>query len=120
MAGWTNRPGIDFGGLTSSENAWVTAGEALADSGALEFVIQSSGELAHRTMVVGEVPSGDVDGVNVTFTLANTPSTGSVILFVNGSRRRSGAGNDYTISGLMITMLSAPLTNSVLLADYHY
>lgn len=65
-----------------------------------------------------EAPSGAIDSSNVTFTLANTPITGSVKLYLNGSRQNTGAANDYTISGVTITYNTAPPTGSVLLADY--
>ena len=67
-----------------------------------------------------EVPSGLINGSNTTYTLANTPVSGSVKLFLNGVRLYAGAGNDYTISGTTITMASAPDTGSTLLADYRY
>lgn len=56
---------------------------------------------------VQEVPSGTINGVNVTFTLANTPEDAlSVLLFVNGIFQRRTT--DYTISGATITFVSAP------------
>ena len=70
------------------------------------------------TEVDSESPSGAIDGSNVTFTLANTPISGSVKLYLNGARQNVGAANDYTISGATITYNTAPLTNSVLLCDY--
>jgi hypothetical protein len=75
---------------------------------------------ADSSFADGEVPSGTVDGNNVTFTLAATPITGSLHLYVNGVRMKSGVGNDYTISTDTITFATAPLTGSVLLADYRY
>ena len=54
-----------------------------------------------------ETPSGLVDGANLAFTLANTPKTGTEDVYVNGVLQESGAGNDYTISGVTITMLFA-------------
>jgi len=68
--------------------------------------------------VAEEVPTGAINGSNTAFTLANTPVAGSVVLYLNGIRLRSGAGNDYTISGANITMLYAPATGDVLLATY--
>jgi hypothetical protein len=61
----------------------------------------------------GEVPVG---GPTI-FTLANIPIAGSLALYNNGVRLRIGAGNDYTLSGLAITML---VTAGSLLADYRY
>lgn len=71
------------------------------------------------TSVVEETPSGTIDGINVTFTLAHTPTAGTVRLFLNGARQQAGGG-DYTISGATITFNSAPPTGSILLADYQY
>ncbi|MEW6060351.1 MAG: hypothetical protein AB1600_00280 [Bacteroidota bacterium] len=68
--------------------------------------------------VAEEVPTGAINGSNTAFTLANPPVAGSVVLYLNGIRLRSGAGNDYTISGVNITMLYAPATGDVLLATY--
>ncbi len=68
--------------------------------------------------VFEEIPTGTINGSNTAFTLANAPIAGSVILFLNGIRLRSGAGNDYTISGAAITMLYAPATGDSLIATY--
>lgn len=72
----------------------------------------------NESQVIEEVPSGAINGTNTAFTIANTPVAGSVRLYLNGVRLRSGAGNDYTISGNTITMLYAPATGDVLIADY--
>ena len=68
-----------------------------------------------------EVPSGTVNGINVTFTLANTPNPStSAKGYVNGARQNPGGGNDFTISGATITFAVAPPTGSVILFDYRY
>lgn len=74
--------------------------------------------LTTSNFIENEVPSGAIDGTNMTFTLANTPVAGSVQLYLNGLRQKSGAGNDYTISGATITYLAAPKTGDMLTADY--
>lgn len=72
--------------------------------------------------VIREVPSGSINNVNTTFTLANTPIVGSEQIFLNGVLQNAGAGNDYTISGATITMNDAPLgtpgQSDVLLVTY--
>ena len=68
--------------------------------------------------VTGETPGGLVNGANTTFTLANTPVAGSQEVFLNGILLDPGAGNDYTISGLTITMLVTPQTNDKVRASY--
>jgi len=72
--------------------------------------------------VVREVPSGAINGVNTTFTLADTPIAGSEELYLNGILQNLGGSNDYTISGATITMNSAPKSSpgnpDVLLVSY--
>lgn len=69
-----------------------------------------------QALVKGEVPSGTKDSSNVTFTLATTPITGSVQLYINGIRLK--LTDDYTITGGTITMGTAPNSGDILLADY--
>lgn len=69
--------------------------------------------------VIRETPTGTVNGVNTTFTLAATPaSTSSEMVFLNGLLQEPGAGNDYTIAGPTITMLSAPDTGARIRVTY--
>ena len=63
------------------------------------------------------IPTGTVNGVNKIFTLPGTP-TGVALVFLNGLLQSPGGGNDYTISGAIITFNTAPLTNDVVLAVY--
>lgn len=78
--------------------------------------------LTAANFITGELPSGTINGSNTAFTLANTPTAGSVRLFYNGQRLRVGATEDYTISGAAITMLFAPKSSpsqtDILVADY--
>ena len=75
-------------------------------------------EAAAGVWVRDETPSGAINGSNVTFTLANTPISGSVVLWLNGLRLRSGAANDFTVSGVTITMNYAPASGDSLISDY--
>lgn len=70
------------------------------------------------TFVDGETPSGTINGSNDTFTLANTPTAGSVNVYLNGTRRT--LTEDYTISGDTITFVSPPRSGSILRVDYRY
>lgn len=74
------------------------------------------------TFVTSEVPSGTINGTNPTFTLANTPTSGSLQLYVDGVRMNPGGSNDYTISGGTITFQTGaiPQTGDVILADYRH
>lgn len=69
-----------------------------------------------HTHVDSEVPSGTVNGSNVTFTLAATPAAGSLHLYQNGVRLK--ATDDYSLATATITFVTAPLTGDKLLADY--
>lgn len=73
-----------------------------------------------HTHVYSEVPSGTVNGINDTFTLAATPTSGTLRLYKNGLRQKAGAGNDYTLATATITFLTGniPQTGDTLLADY--
>lgn len=70
--------------------------------------------------VDNEVPSGTVNGSNATFTLAHTPVSTSLSLYLNGILQAAGAGKDYTISTGTITMLNVPITGDTLLANYRF
>ena len=54
--------------------------------------------------VVDEIPSGLINGTNDTFTIANTPITGKLMLFINGLKMEAGLTSDYTITGNTITV----------------
>jgi hypothetical protein len=102
------RPTTPGGLLSPSEGDELTPAE--------ELVVQA---IAGGTYFnEGEVPTGDVNGSNKTYTLANTPNpSGSLLLYVNG-QLMTGGGEDYTLSGDTITMVTAPPGGSNLLAVY--
>lgn len=65
-----------------------------------------------------ETPMGDVNGVNVTFTLTHEPQSGVMTLTNNGKGLKTP--NDYSLSVSTITFVEAPLTNDELWAVYEY
>ena len=68
-----------------------------------------------------ETPTGDVDSMNMVFTVANTPNPpGSLMFFVNGVLQRQGASADYTLAGDTIVLNYAPATGSNITATYPY
>ncbi len=69
------------------------------------------------TAVYSEHPT---DNANGTYTLANTPTVGTVRVYKNGQRLNPGAGNDYTISGAVITRLDTYNAADIITADYTY
>jgi len=86
---------------------------------AISAAVAGTDYMAPSNFVVRETPSGTINGVNTTFTLANTPIAGTEMLFLNGILQEPGAGNDYTISGATVTYLTAPLTGDRLKACYY-
>jgi len=58
--------------------------------------------------VIREVPTGAIDSVNDTFTLAFTPIVGKEEVYLNGILQDEGATDDYTISGAVITFNDPP------------
>lgn len=70
--------------------------------------------------------SGFTAGSSTSITLANTPTSGSQHVYLNGVRLSAGAGNDYTISGTTVSLLDKNgsartfKANDVVLVDYRY
>jgi hypothetical protein len=97
----------------------LTAGTGISiTNGAGSITIATTGVITSSSIVTEEVPSGTINGVNDTFTLANTPIAGTVRVYLRGLRRKSGPGNDYTISGTTLTMITIPQTGDAFFIDY--
>jgi hypothetical protein len=88
------------------------------DVTAVTYVQDNAAGMTSANFVFEEIPSGSLNGLNTTFTLAFTPVTNKVKPYLNGIRLRSGVGNDYTISGATITLSSAPTSSDILTVDY--
>jgi hypothetical protein len=100
--------------LNVATSVSVTGDVSITNTGVTSISSGISNHLATR-----EVPSGTINGSNVTFTLAFTPApVGSEMVFLNGLLQNAGVSNDYTISGATITFNTAPLTGNVLLVTY--
>lgn len=85
---------------------------------ALSAATPGTDYLAPAGRITRETPSGSVNGSNTTFTLANTPTSGTEEVYLNGVQQEPGAGNDYTISGATITYLTAPLSGDKIRVSY--
>ena len=66
--------------------------------------------------VFSEVPAGTINGSNTLFTLAFTPTAGTLALYLNGLRLK--LTEDYTLATNTITFVVAPISGDRLLADY--
>ncbi len=104
------------GNVSNIATGVAMSGDAtLANTGALTL---AANVLKEADIVSKEVPTGAIDSSNTTYTLANTPVVGTEEVYLNGILQEPGSGNDYTISGLTITYLTAPETGSKLLVSY--
>lgn len=105
MSKWLapNLPGFlltSLGGLLSSDQA---------------LVIQAI--TSGTYFYYNETPTGAINDVNVTFTLANNPNPdASLEVVLNGQVLT--LTTDYTLSGTTLTMVNAPLTDSILRINY--
>jgi hypothetical protein len=72
-----------------------------------------------KELVFEETPSGDIDGVNATFQTSSEFEDGTLIVYLNGLRQRSGLSNDYQIINQQsFSFFSAPLPGDFVLVDY--
>ena len=124
MDAWTEVPGAFVAveeGTTNVDTIWLCTSNQGGTLGSTAITFQqipTTAGLSNTNFVDKEIPSGSINGSNTAFTLANTPVVGSEHVYLNGVLQESGAGNDYTISGTAITMLSAPLTGEKLRVSY--
>jgi hypothetical protein len=70
------------------------------------------------TGVVGETPSGAIDGNNNVFILSHLPISNTIKIFLNGLRQKENL--DFIIYGATIMTATPPFPNDILLADYYY
>ncbi|MBI79868.1 MAG: hypothetical protein CMQ51_05550 [Gammaproteobacteria bacterium] len=68
--------------------------------------------------VVGETPSGAMNGSNTTFTLAAAARDGTVSIQHNGLTLKEGSDSDFTVSSQTITMAEAPEDGDNLIVNY--
>lgn len=123
MDAWTEFPGALFTveqGSVYASTVWfctVAQGGTLGTTAVTFQQVNASG-LTGSNFVDKEAPSGSYNGSNTTYGLANTPVSGSEHVYLNGMLQEAGAGNDYTISGATITMLTAPISGDKIRVSY--
>ena len=121
---WTEVPGAFVAveeGTANADTIWLCTSNQGGTLGSTAITFQqipTTAGLSNTNFVDKAIPSGSINGSNTAFTLANTPVVGSEHVYLNGVLQESGAGNDYTISGANITLLSAPLTGEKLRVSY--
>jgi len=75
-------------------------------------------DISSSISIFQEAPSGLIDGVNTTYTLARTPILNTESVYRNGMYMRQGALHDYVISGKQLIFQEAPLVNTIILINY--
>ena len=75
-------------------------------------------DITPTDLIANEIPSGVVNSINDEFTLANNPVESTVSVYLNGLIQVPGTGEEYTISGKIITFAKPPHTNSQILVNY--
>lgn len=86
-------------------------------SGTLTFSVDPS--YVRSLIQWNETPGGTIDGSNTTFTLAHVPvPSGALSLYYNGQLLEQGVGNDFLLSGSIITTFFAPAPQDKLRATY--
>ena len=100
--------------LSSHKTSNLAAPVSAIDAATKQYVDDATSGM----VVTREVPTGDVNGSNMEFVLANTPNVGTEQVFVNGTLQQSGAGKDYLISGDTITFSYAPQSGDIILVNY--
>ena len=93
---------------TSGNLPKFNADGSLTDSG----VVAGGGS----TSFVRETPAGTLNGSNTTFTLSNTPTSGSLIVYLNGVEQDQTRW--CSVSGTTITFVVAPKSTDNLIAEY--
>jgi len=124
MDAWTEVNGavttVDEG-TAKADTMWLctsNSGGTLGSTAITWQQIPTTAGLSISNFVDKEVPSGSINGSNTTFTIANTPTSGTEKVFLNGLHQQSGGSNDYTISGTTITYVVAPEAGDVIWVNY--
>lgn len=105
-------PSVDFS--VSGTTVTMTTAPLTGDSLIISFRTSSGS----TSFFDPAAPTGAINDINTTFTLANTPTTGSLYVWYNGQLLTAGV--DYTLSGTTITFTTAPVSGSTILVSYRY
>lgn len=120
---WVEFPGTLVSvneGTAYADSRWfcpVNDGGTLGTT-AITYTQDTSTGLNSTNFVDKEVPSGAINGSNTSFVLANTPTSGTEHVYLNGILQESGAGNDYTIATATLTLATAPLSGEKIRVTY--
>ena len=68
--------------------------------------------------IVGDIPSGPIDGSNISFMASNHFLPDTLKVFYNGQRLTSGPSNDYVATSPLVNLSFSPVPGDVILFDY--
>jgi uncharacterized protein YoxC len=117
--GLVQTAGIDY--TVSSKTITFLDSNVPVPTDVIQAYYRAAGSSPVANYTDSEAPSGTIDGVNLAFTLANTPSpVSSLKLFKNGMLLQQPG--DYTLSGSTITFVSAsaPQSGDAIVAYYRH
>lgn len=122
MDEWSEFPGAFFAieeGTTYADTMWLCTNDTGGTLGttSVTFMEVTAGGLTSANFI-RELPSGSVNGSNVTFTITSAPVTSSEDVYLNGVLQYPGASNDYTLSGTTITFNAAPQSGGRVVVKY--
>lgn len=77
-------------------------------------------DLFNSTVIKNEIPGGTLNAINTSFTVSAAFNPGTLEVYLNGQRLKSGSGNDYVEGSDLrsFTMQYAPFSDDVLVVDY--
>jgi hypothetical protein len=127
---WTGLLPMDRGGLNNNKftqnelvisgtNSIESSGYKIDDSGIGETDLWSAKKIIeyyNQNIISKEIPIGEVDGVNFVFILSNELMENSEHVYLNGLLQDEG--EDYKISGKIITFEEAPYQGSRIRCSY--
>jgi len=93
---------------------------ALTGTGTRGVGADLTGKLVVYIDAFNETPLGTPDGLLTTFTLAHTPSTGTVQVFVNGVKQKPTTAYSVSVNSIIFTTNWIPVTNDEILINYKY
>jgi hypothetical protein len=125
----TNKLAVKDGGIPEVKLDVNTAAGAGVDgyalywnnaAGKLDYkAVLSTGDVVLESDVIAnEIPTGDINGSNPTFVLANVPESATVQVYLNGLLQEPGSGKDYQLSSKTITFGTNPDTGDIVLCNY--
>lgn len=119
----TNTLGTITGSITVvSQSVDSIARTVVTQSAQIREIIETPKRAINSSKIYinKEIPSGNTDGINTTYTLAHQPTEGSEHLYLNGVLIEEGTGTDYSISGSVIVFDNPLLEGMKLHCTYYY